>query len=144
VVTATPRSPRLLLLSTVILAVAGIALLGLPHGQQPPAPAASPASRATAGSSSSPSEAAASAQPALSRIDSTAPAASAPSAFKSALPAHGEGAAGDQTIQRSLEAAWPADLPAADARQLLADGRARTPPESAAASGQASSPTQAR
>ena len=33
--TTTPRSPRLLLLSTVMLAVAGIALLGVPNGQKP-------------------------------------------------------------------------------------------------------------
>ncbi|MFJ8158473.1 hypothetical protein [Streptomyces sp. NPDC094468] len=32
--------------------------------------------------------------------------------------------AGDAGVQRSLEEAWPADLPAADARQLLAAGRA--------------------
>lgn len=32
--------------------------------------------------------------------------------------------AGDRAIQRSLEAAWPADLPAADERELLTAGRA--------------------
>ncbi|WEP00754.1 hypothetical protein A6P39_042010 (plasmid) [Streptomyces sp. FXJ1.172] len=32
--------------------------------------------------------------------------------------------AGDQVIQRSLQAAWPADLSATDERELLADGRA--------------------
>ncbi|MFF4361039.1 hypothetical protein [Streptomyces sp. NPDC001604] len=32
--------------------------------------------------------------------------------------------AGDRVIQRSLEAAWPADLSAADERELLAAGRA--------------------
>ncbi|MCX5357236.1 hypothetical protein OG864_00340 [Streptomyces sp. NBC_00124] len=32
--------------------------------------------------------------------------------------------AGDGAIQQSLEAAWPADLPAADERELLATGRA--------------------
>ncbi|MFI6662285.1 hypothetical protein ACIBL8_43015 [Streptomyces sp. NPDC050523] len=42
----------------------------------------------------------------------------------SALPPHGEGVAGDQVIQRSLQAAWPADLPAADQRELLVAGRA--------------------
>ncbi|MFI8193995.1 hypothetical protein ACIF8T_35465 [Streptomyces sp. NPDC085946] len=40
------------------------------------------------------------------------------------LPPRGEGAAGDRAIQEALEAAWPADLPAGDERQLLAAGRA--------------------
>ncbi|WP_405477829.1 hypothetical protein [Streptomyces canus] len=41
-----------------------------------------------------------------------------------ALPPHGEGIAGDRAIQEALESAWPADLPAADERELLATGRA--------------------
>ncbi|GGY06584.1 hypothetical protein GCM10010358_69820 [Streptomyces minutiscleroticus] len=45
-------------------------------------------------------------------------------ATASALPPHGEGAAGDRAIQQALEEAWPADLPAADERQLLEAGRA--------------------
>jgi hypothetical protein len=40
------------------------------------------------------------------------------------LPPHGEGVAGDPAVQRSLEAAWPADLPARDEQQLRAAGRA--------------------
>ncbi|MGW7243877.1 hypothetical protein [Streptomyces sp. NPDC054804] len=32
--------------------------------------------------------------------------------------------AGDQAVQRSLETAWPADLPADDERELLIAGRA--------------------
>ncbi|MFJ3338649.1 hypothetical protein [Streptomyces sp. NPDC086766] len=35
---------------------------------------------------------------------------------------HGEGPAGDEAIQRSLDTAWPADLPATDERWLLAAG----------------------
>ncbi|MDN3028626.1 hypothetical protein [Streptomyces sp. S.PB5] len=46
------------------------------------------------------------------------------STVSSALPPHGEGTAGDGAIQHSLEAAWPADLLAADERELLAAGRA--------------------
>ncbi|MGC9501026.1 hypothetical protein [Streptomyces sp. WG7] len=42
----------------------------------------------------------------------------------SALPPHGEGAAGDRAIQQALHAAWPADLDAVDERQLLTAGRA--------------------
>jgi hypothetical protein len=38
------------------------------------------------------------------------------------LPPRGEGAAGDRIIQQTLEAAWPADLSAADERYLLAAG----------------------
>ncbi|WP_328876337.1 hypothetical protein OHT76_43370 [Streptomyces sp. NBC_00287] len=41
-----------------------------------------------------------------------------------ALAPHGEGVAGDRAIQRSLEAAWPADLPTDDERELLIVGRA--------------------
>ncbi|MEU6546431.1 hypothetical protein [Streptomyces sp. NPDC046859] len=40
------------------------------------------------------------------------------------MPAHGEGVAGDRVVQQNLEAAWPADLPADDERELLAAGRA--------------------
>ncbi|MFE4576585.1 hypothetical protein [Streptomyces chartreusis] len=47
-----------------------------------------------------------------------------PFAIPSALPPHGDGAAGDRAVQASLEAAWPADLPPADERTLLSAGRA--------------------
>ncbi|MFF3489494.1 hypothetical protein ACFYXC_40645 [Streptomyces sp. NPDC002701] len=119
--TTTPRSPRLLLLSTVVLALLGIALLGMPHGQQPSAP--EPSSTATAAPSS-----AASAPPddkaTVEKAPSTTLAASTPSVLESALPPHGEGVAGDRAVQQSLEAAWPSDLPAAEERQLLTVGRA--------------------
>ncbi|MFG2351538.1 hypothetical protein [Streptomyces phaeochromogenes] len=120
--TITPRSPRLLLLSAVVLTVLGVALLGMPHGQEPSAP--EPSSTATADPSS-----AASAPPADDKVTvktapPTAPAASTPSVLESALPPHGEGVAGDRAVQQTLEAAWPSDLPAADERQLLTAGRA--------------------
>ncbi|MEU0899818.1 hypothetical protein [Streptomyces massasporeus] len=115
--TTTPRSPRLLLLSTVILAVAGVALLGVPHGQEQPAPAS------TAHATTNPSSAA-TVPPASKPTAGSAPSAtSAPSAVESALPPHGEGVAGDPSVQRNLEAAWPADLPSHDERELLAAGR---------------------
>ena len=120
--TAAPRSPRLLLLSTALLAVAGIALLGMPHGQQPPPPATSPTAQATTDPSSATS--APGRKPAVATAPSTTPAGSTPSVVESALPPHGEGVAGDRAIQLSLEAAWPADLPAADERELLTAGRA--------------------
>jgi hypothetical protein len=120
-VTTTPRSPRLLLLSTVVLAVLGVALLGMPHGQEPSAP--EPSSTATADPSS-----AASAPPddkvTVETAPSTAPAESTPSVLESALPPHGEGVAGDRAVQRPLEEAWPADLPVGDERELLSAGRA--------------------
>ncbi|MGA5454168.1 hypothetical protein ACPCVO_47060 [Streptomyces umbrinus] len=118
--TTTPRSPRLLLLSTVVLAVLGVAVLGVPHGQEPSAP--EPSSTATADPSS-----AASAPPddkgTVETAPSPAPVASTPSVMESALPPHGEGMAGDRAVQQSLEEAWPADLPADDEQMLLAAGR---------------------
>lgn len=119
--TTAPRSPRLLLLSTVILAVAGAALLGVPHGQEQPAPPS------TASTTTDPSSAATvppAREPTADTDPSATPAASTPSAVESALPPHGEGVAGDPTIQRNLEAAWPADLPSHDERELLTAGRA--------------------
>lgn len=121
--TTTPRTPRLLVLSTVILAVAGVALLGMPHGQEPPAPAVAPTVHAT----TSPSSAAAAPptdRPAADRATTMAPPAATPSAVESALAPHGEGVVGDGAVQRNLVAAWPADLPASDERELLTAGRA--------------------
>ncbi|MFI6494314.1 hypothetical protein [Streptomyces sp. NPDC050564] len=116
--TSSPRSPRLLLTATVVLAVAGLVLLALPHEpsappSSTPPPAAAPASRRSAAS------------PTEGPVESGAPAAATPTepAGASALPPHGEGIAGDRAIQQALEAAWPADLAAQDERQLLAAGR---------------------
>jgi hypothetical protein len=122
-VTTTPRSPRLLLLSTALLAVAGVALLGMPHGQDPTAPATTSTAHAATDSSSAAAALPAS-DPTVGTAPSATPAPSTPSAVESALPPHGEGVAGDLAIQRNLEAAWPADLPADDERELLTAGRA--------------------
>ncbi|MGW0095938.1 hypothetical protein ACWDWS_44380 [Streptomyces sp. NPDC003328] len=122
--TTTPRSPRLLLLSTVLLAVAGAALLGMPHGQQASPPVAAPPAAATTEPSSIAAMPSVHRPPAAGAPASTAPEASTPSAVESALPPRGEGAVGDKAVQRNLETAWPADLPAADARELLTAGRA--------------------
>ncbi|MEU1446934.1 hypothetical protein [Streptomyces mirabilis] len=117
-----PRSPRLLLIATVVLVVAGVVLLALPHepsasASPTPPPAAVPAARP---SSPSPSE-----HPAASGAPAPATTAATPTepAITSALPPHGEGVAGDQAIQQALVAAWPADLAAEDERQLCAEGR---------------------
>ncbi|MGW5657237.1 hypothetical protein [Streptomyces humi] len=116
--------PRLLVLSTLMLAVAGIALLDMPHGQGAPDRVVS--STAWSAPRSSP----ASPAPAVVRPSSvrTTPSAtstaSPPPVAESPLPPHGEGTAGDQAVQLSLEKAWPADLPAHDQRELLTVGRA--------------------
>ncbi|MEW1648400.1 hypothetical protein [Streptomyces sp. NPDC091219] len=125
--TTTPRTPRLLVLSTVVLAIVGIAFLVVPHGQEPPAPAVAPTVHATTMASSVPPSAAAASptgKPAAGAVATVAPPTATPSAAASALPPHGEGAAGDGAIQRNLVAAWPADLPASDEQELLAAGRA--------------------
>ncbi|MFF3207715.1 hypothetical protein [Streptomyces sp. NPDC002962] len=115
------RSPRLLLIATMVLVVAGGILLTVP--QTPRAPAISaprapgPTTHPTATAESS--RAAQAGAPA----QATASAASPQSASASALPPHGEGVAGDAAIQKSLEDAWPADLAAADEHTLLAAGR---------------------
>ncbi|MER6030676.1 hypothetical protein [Streptomyces sp. NPDC001851] len=123
--TTTPRSPRLLMLITVLLAVVGgVALLGVPHGHELPAPATA----STAHAANLPAAAATPASqptvPTPPSPQSAASGASTPSVPEPALPPHGEGVAGDQAIQRNLEAAWPADLPATDQRELLTAGRA--------------------
>ena len=95
--TTAPRSPRLLVLSAVVLAAAGIALLGMPHGHEPPAPA----SRAT----TDPASAAAvtpARQPIADTAPSTMPTASTPSVPESALPPHGEGVAGDPAVHEAF------------------------------------------
>jgi hypothetical protein len=121
-VTTTPRSPRLLLLSTAILAVAGVALLALPH--DPHSPAARPLAAAHRGRPPT-SAIPARHPPPAGRPAVTAPAGTpAPSPPVAVLPPHGDGTRGDRAIQDALEAAWPADLPAGDARRLLAAGRA--------------------
>ncbi|WP_030618331.1 hypothetical protein [Streptomyces fulvoviolaceus] len=117
--TTTPaRSPRLLLLSTVMFAIFGVALLGMPHGQEPPAPESS-----TAIADLSPAASAPPADKPTADLASATPAASTPSVLESAVPPHGEGVAGDRAVQSSLEAAWPADLPSDDERELRAAGR---------------------
>ncbi|MGW4606842.1 hypothetical protein ACWENS_26695 [Streptomyces sp. NPDC004532] len=118
------RSPRLLVLSTVLLALAGTALLGMSHDQQPPTPVAAPPAAATKEPSSIAAMPPVRRPPAAGASASTATEASTSSAVESALPPHGEGAAGDGAVQWNLEAAWPPDLPVADERELLSAGRA--------------------
>ncbi|MGV9456411.1 hypothetical protein [Streptomyces sp. NPDC003635] len=115
--TTPPRPPRLLLLTTLICAVAGVTLLHGPHDHE-----SSPTTESTTRATTAPSSAPA----AANRPPTTTPSAtSTPSpVLASALPPHGKGTTGDQAIQHALEAAWPADLPAADERELLTAGRA--------------------
>lgn len=112
------RSPRLLLIATVILAVTGLVLLEMPHGSpQSSAPAVTVEASQPAAASS------ASGHPAPTKSPTAAASTPTQSTLASELPPHGEGVAGDRVIQQSLEAAWPADLPARDETQLLAAGR---------------------
>ncbi|MEU5324154.1 hypothetical protein AB0G67_46660 [Streptomyces sp. NPDC021056] len=121
------------MLCSIVLAVGGVALLAAP-----PAPT-SPSSTPTTTPTSTPTPTAAPyvttgpstavSEPAVNNQTTDAapsiPLAVSPSPFgHSALAPHGEGVAGDGAVQQSLEAAWPADLPAADERELLAAGRA--------------------
>ncbi|MEV8563563.1 hypothetical protein AB0478_45805 [Streptomyces sp. NPDC051917] len=121
--TTTPRSPRVLLLSSLMLAVVGVALLDMPHDQETPALATSSTNHAATDSSSAAAPPPASG-PAAGTASSAAPFASTPLAVGAALPPHGEGVVGDRAIERTLETAWPADLPATDERELLTAGRA--------------------
>ncbi|MFB6554997.1 hypothetical protein [Streptomyces sp. NPDC056405] len=124
-----PRSPRLLLTATLILTVAGAAMLTWPD-QSGPREAVAPARQAATFPEGHPSPSSSSAQPAARSTPKNAAASSpsdpapSPSASVSALPPHGEGAAGDRAIQQVLDTAWPADLDAVDERQLLTAGRA--------------------
>ncbi|TQK49759.1 hypothetical protein FBY35_0021 [Streptomyces sp. SLBN-118] len=121
--TSSPRSPRLLLIATLVLAVAGVVLLALPH---PPNASDSPTLPPGAASEASASASPASGHRAASRAPASDTTAATPttSAIAPALPPHGEGVAGDRAIQQALEAAWPADLAADEERQLCAVGRA--------------------
>ncbi|KAF5998852.1 hypothetical protein [Streptomyces sp. WAC00263] len=120
--TSPARSPRLLLIVTVVLVVAGVILLTVP--QTPSSPAASAPRRATA-PTAHPTATAPGSRAAQASVpaQATASTASTQSASASALPPHGEGVAGDAAIQKSLEDAWPADLAADDEHKLLAAGR---------------------
>lgn len=119
--TSPARSPRLLLIVTVVLVVAGVILLTVP--QTAGAPAVSAPRRATAPTARPTGTAPGSrAAQASALAQATASTASRQSASSSALPPHGEGVAGDAAIQKSLEDAWPADLAADDEHKLLAAG----------------------
>jgi hypothetical protein len=121
--TASPaRSPRLLLIVTVVLAVAGVILLTVPHGSSAPAASAPPRTAAPTPHPSATASGGRSAQASGSALAQASTASPQP-ASASALPPHGEGVAGDAVIQKSLEDAWPADLAADDERKLLAAGR---------------------
>ncbi|MGW7647277.1 hypothetical protein [Streptomyces bobili] len=121
--TSPARSPRLLLIATVVLVVAGVVLLAAPHAPRTPPPSATP--REAAVLTVVPPAAAPASGPVQTGAPVSAPAWTAPAETVSlaALPPHGEAVAGDAAIQASLEDAWPADLAADDERELLAAGR---------------------
>ncbi|MFC9916373.1 hypothetical protein [Streptomyces sp. NPDC127197] len=119
--TPSPRSPCLLLIATMVLAVAGVFLLAQPYkpnasASRTPSRAAAPAARPSSITGEDPAVS----SPGPSKTTTATP---TESAIASALPPHGEGVAGDRAIQQALEAAWLADLAAEDERQLLTAGR---------------------
>ncbi|GGX96494.1 hypothetical protein [Streptomyces fructofermentans] len=116
------RPPRLLLVVTVVLAVVGIVLLTLPDRTTPPGAAVPEPPSQTAAAGRGTASPAGPAGPA--REVSGAGGAGPPRTASPPLPPQGEGPAGDAAVQRALEEAWPADLPAREGRQLLAAGRA--------------------
>ncbi|MDT0392328.1 hypothetical protein [Streptomyces dubilierae] len=118
--TPTSRAPSWLLTASLALALAGVALLMQP-GTPGTAPVKPPADNPTL-SRSSPPASLQTTLPSPHVPKTTTPAAPGPGEV-SALPPHGDGAAGDQAIQQALEAAWPADLPPKDEAQLRAAGR---------------------
>ncbi|MFF4557770.1 hypothetical protein [Streptomyces sp. NPDC001422] len=117
-----PRSPRLLLLTALLLAVTGIVALTLPSGSVPSPLAASPtrppAAAVRPSSPLSPQPNSPSARRHYSGESSPAPTQSPEPTGTAALPPHGEGPAGDHTVQQVLETAWPADLSPVDEQQL--------------------------
>ncbi|MFE1928109.1 hypothetical protein ACFW91_36845 [Streptomyces asoensis] len=116
--TPSVRSPRLLLLATAALAVAGTALLTVPDRPSTPAISAPPRSAVPTAPfvGGRPPENVATSSATVSPAPAQAAGVSAP-----APP--GEGVAGDAAIQTSLQEAWPADLPDGDERSLLRAGR---------------------
>ncbi|MER5382355.1 hypothetical protein ABT040_19100 [Streptomyces sp. NPDC002688] len=115
------RSPRLLIIATVLLALTGLFILFLPPNSPRPT-AASPRPPATVSptTASLPSGS----NPAQDDTSGTSRSTKPSGAKASALPPHGEGIAGDRAIQQALEKAWPADLAPADEQQLRTKGQA--------------------
>ncbi|WP_406368381.1 hypothetical protein OG788_46350 [Streptomyces sp. NBC_00647] len=111
-----PRSRRLLIIATVLLTLTGLFILLLPPNSPRPT-AASPRPPATVSPLPSGSD------PAKDDTFGAARPTKPSSANASALPAHGEGVAGDRAIQQALDKAWPADLSPTDERQLCTQGR---------------------
>ncbi|MGW3631855.1 hypothetical protein ACWD7F_17095 [Streptomyces sp. NPDC005122] len=120
-----PRSPRLLLISALLLAATGVLVLSKPSRRSPDPPAATPGRTPIATATPSfplprfPRSAGASPQ----SSGASSPAATPnPKPTPVVLPPHGEGRAGDRAIQQALETAWPADLSPADERLLRIRG----------------------
>ncbi|MCX4919891.1 hypothetical protein [Streptomyces sp. NBC_00687] len=114
-----PRSPRLLLITALLLALVGVVVLSMPSGSGPTPLAASP-TRTTAVATPSLSQQPSSASVSRHSSRASSPAAAQPQRLASTatLPPHGEGPAGDQAVQQALETAWPADLSPVDEQQL--------------------------
>lgn len=116
---STPRSPRLLLITALLLALTGVVVLSMPSGSGPKPLAASPTRTADAAAPSL-SQQPSSASMSRHSFGARPSAAAQPQkpASTAALPPHGEGPAGDRAVQQALETAWPADLPPVDEQRL--------------------------
>ncbi|MDQ0994756.1 hypothetical protein [Streptomyces sp. V3I7] len=123
--TSVPRSPRLLFVTAVVLAVTGLFFLCVAPGatSRPSSPASPTATAPAPATASAPAVRSGPAETGTPAPLSAASSSPSDLAGASALPPHGEGVAGDREIQRTLEAAWPSDLPAGDEQELLAAGR---------------------
>ncbi|MFD6297613.1 hypothetical protein ACFWFU_22645 [Streptomyces sp. NPDC060235] len=117
-----PRSPRLLLLTALLVAVTGIIALTLPSDSVPSPlaalPTRPPAAAAPPSSPLSPRPNSASASRHISGASSPAPTQLPEPTGTTALPPHGGGPAGDRAVQHALETAWPADLSPVDEQRL--------------------------
>ncbi|MHB9848982.1 hypothetical protein ACSYGO_07005 [Streptomyces krungchingensis] len=119
-------SPRLLLITAVLLAATGVFVLSTPP-DGPDHPGASPNRSAVVSATPAPHPSPPARSVGVSPRTGTSSTTARPTtepAKTPALPPHGEGIAGDRAIQQSLERAWPADLSPADEQQLRERGTA--------------------
>ncbi|MER5951207.1 hypothetical protein ABT127_34735 [Streptomyces sp. NPDC001904] len=121
------RRPWLLLVVSVVLGTVGVGLLTSPaprpqSAARPSLSAERAAPSPSASATPSPLAAASAAARPARRAPRTSASPSDPGPAAQ-VPPRGDGPGGDQDVQRVLEQAWPADLPAAQAEPLLAAGR---------------------
>ncbi|WP_372350894.1 hypothetical protein [Streptomyces sp. KL116D] len=119
------RGWLLLALSIALAMVGGWLLLSPPRAvpaSSSPGAAGAPPGVASAASGAAAGAGRGAAGPAVRSTPPTATPPTGPSP-ETELPPRGEGVAGDRAIQQLLDRAWPADLPAEQARPLVTLGR---------------------